>query len=159
MFFVFSCSMFLPFCFCFSFFSNFFEYFLRNCFCLSAGWFRCSGCLCCFLDSSCQCCYCLFDVFGSFQSDVAVYFALKYYFLFLSKFAIWWFGLLSSIGLFLYSIIMGVWLELSSRLGVIFSLFVFSPLVTAKSSRLGFLFGLSASMSVYLWIIYWGYCF
>ena len=28
--------MFLPFCFRFSFFSNFFEYFLRNCFCLSA---------------------------------------------------------------------------------------------------------------------------
>ena len=30
--------------------------------------------------------------------------------------------------------------ELSSRLGVIFSLFVFSPLVTAKSRRSGFLF-------------------
>ena len=29
---------------------------------------------------------------------------------------------------------------LSSRLGVIFSLFVFSPLVSAKSSRSGFLF-------------------
>ena len=49
-------------------------------------------------------------------------------------------GLLQSIGLFLYSIIMGIWSELSWRLGVIFSLFVFSPLVTAKSSRSGFLF-------------------
>ena len=35
---------------------------------------------------------------------------------------------------------MGVWSEISSRLGAIFSLFVFSPLVTAKSSRSGFLF-------------------
>ena len=35
---------------------------------------------------------------------------------------------------------MGVSSELSSRLGVIFSLFVFSPLVIAKSSRSGFLF-------------------
>ena len=50
--------------------------------------------------------------------------------LFLWKFVIWWF----------YCIIMGVWSELSSRLGVIFSLFVFSPLVTAKSRRSGFLF-------------------
>ena len=36
-----------------------------------------SGCPCCFLNSSCQCCYCLFDVFRSFQWDVAVYFALS----------------------------------------------------------------------------------
>ena len=49
-------------------------------------------------------------------------------------------GLLQSIDLFLYSIIMGVWLKLGSRLGVIFNLIVFSLLVTAKSSRSGFLF-------------------
>ena len=53
LFFVSSSSMFLSFFFRFSFFSNFFENCLRNCFCLSAGWFRCSGCPCCFLDSSC----------------------------------------------------------------------------------------------------------
>ena len=35
---------------------------------------------CCFLVSFCQCCYCLFDVFGSFQWDVADYFALDYFF-------------------------------------------------------------------------------
>ena len=35
---------------------------------------------------------------------------------------------------------MGVSSELSSRLSVIFSLFVFSPLVTGKSRRSGFLF-------------------
>ena len=54
--------------------------FLRNCYCLSAGWFECSGCPCCFLDSCCQCCYCLFYAFRSFQRDVAVYFAFYYFF-------------------------------------------------------------------------------
>ena len=53
---------------------------LRNYFYFFAGWFRCSGCPCCFLDSFCQCCYCLFDVFGSFQWDIADYFALDYFF-------------------------------------------------------------------------------
>ena len=50
-FFVFSGSVFLPFCFCFSFFFDFVEYFLRDCYCLSAGWFGSSGCPCCFLNS------------------------------------------------------------------------------------------------------------
>ena len=40
----------------------------------------------------------------------------------------------------MYSIIIGIWSELSIRLGVIFNLFAFSPFITVKSSKSGVLF-------------------